>query len=405
MKLKYVWIVFKKELKDIIRDRRTIITSILLPMVLIPLINIFVGGGVQKFQKDINENIAIALSASSNTPEIKRLMQEKILQANPNLKLVETDNPVEALNNEEVRCIIDFEKDYKEKLEKGIPFKITLQYDESRTRSQAGADFVAEAIRSFESGIVAERLAALGIDEKLLHPVEIERSNIAPNQQNGSNMVLQMLLPLMASLLVAIGGIPAATDLVAGEKERKTFEPLLTTLPSRGSLLLGKYLTVTLFSFVSVIAIMTGLAIGYLVNPNSLTMGLGNQLNGFNVQPLALVLALLITILLGMTFSGIQIAISAFARSYKEAQTYLSFLMIAAMIPGYATMFLQPGDLTVVMFLLPVMNTIASFKMLLGGMVNYGYLFISLAVSLVFVALTLWLAASFFSKEKIIFRV
>jgi sodium transport system permease protein len=68
-------------------------------------------------------------------------------------------------------------------------------------------------------------------------------------------------------------------------------------------------------------------------------------------------------------------------------------------------MFLQPGDLTAVMFLLPVMNTIASFKMLLGGMVNYGYLFISLAVSIVFVALTLWLAASFFSKEKIIFRV
>jgi sodium transport system permease protein len=405
MKLKYVWIVFKKELKDIIRDRRTIITSILLPMVIIPLINFFTGGGVQKFQRDINENITIALSASSNTPEIKKLVQEKIIPANPNLKLVETDNPVEALNNEQVRCIIDFEKDYKEKLEKGIPFKITLQYDESKTKSQAGADFVADAIRSFEAGLVAERLAALGIDERLLHPVEIERSNIVANQQRGSNMMLQMLLPLMVGMLVSIGGIPAATDLVAGEKERKTFEPLLTTLPSRGSLLLGKYLTVTVFSFVSVIAIMTGVAIGYLVNPNSLTMGMESQLYGFNIEPPALVLALFITILLGMTFSGIQIAVSTFARSYKEAQTYLSFLMLAAMIPGYATMFLQPGDLTVVMFLLPVMNTIASFKMLLGGMINYGYLFISLAASLVFVALTLWLAASFFSKEKIIFRV
>lgn len=405
MKLKYVWIVFKKELKDIIRDRRTIITSILLPMVIIPLINIFTGGGVQKFQRDINENITIALSASSNTPEIKKLVQEKIIPANPNLKLVETDNPVEALNNGQVRCIIDFDKDYEEKLENGIPFKITLQYDESKTKSQAGADFVADAVRSFESGIVAERLAALGIDERLLHPVEIERSNIAANQQKGSNMMLQMLLPLLVGMLVSVGGIPAATDLVAGEKERKTFEPLLTTLPSRGSLLLGKYLTVTLFSFVSVIAIMTGIAIGYLVNPNSLTMGIESQAYGFNIQPLALVLALIITILLGMTFSGIQIAISAFARSYKEAQTYLSFLMFAAMIPGYATMFLQPGDLTVIMFLLPVMNTIASFKMLLGGMVNYGYLFISLAASLVFVALTLWLAASFFSKEKVIFRV
>ncbi|MGI6668444.1 MAG: ABC transporter permease [Acetivibrionales bacterium] len=405
MNLRYVWIVFKKELKDIIRDRRTIVTSILLPMLLIPLINIIMGGGVQKFQRDINENVTIALSASSNTAEIKRLVQEKIIPANPNLKLVETDDPVDALNKGQVRCIINFDEDYEEKLGKGIPFKITLQYDESRTKSQAGADFVADAIRSFESGIVAERIAAAGIDEELLNPVEIERVNIAANQQKGSNMVLQMLLPLLVGMLVSVGGIPAATDLVAGEKERKTLEPLLTTLPSRGSLLLGKYLTVTVFSIVSVIAIMTGIAIGYLINPNSLTMGVESQLYGLNIQPLALVLAVLITILLGMTFSGIQIAISAFARSYKEAQTYLSFLMLVAMIPGYATMFLQPGDLTVVMFLLPVMNTIASFKMLLGGMVNYGYLFVSLAASLVFVALTLWLAASLFGKEKIIFRI
>ena len=148
-----------------------------------------------------------------------------------------------------------------------------MQYDESRTKSQAGADFVADAIRSFESGIVAERIAAAGIDEELLNPVEIERVNIAANQQKGSNMVLQMLLPLLVGMLVSVGGIPAATDLVAGEKVRKTLEPLLTTLPSRGSLLLGKYLTVTVFSIVSVIAIMTGIAIGYLINPNSLTMG------------------------------------------------------------------------------------------------------------------------------------
>ncbi len=403
MKLKHTLIVFKKEVKDLIRDRRTIFTSILIPMLIIPLINIIMGGGVEKFTKDLNENVTVTLSRASNNSEVKQLVQEKLLKGNPNLKLVEVDDPAEALKNEQVRCILDFEDGFAEKLKVGRPFKITLQYDESKTKSQASVDIVSQAIEQFKVKIVGERIAALGLDKDILEPVVIERSNVAEGGQ-GSNMMLLMFLPMMIGLLVSIGGIPAATDLVAGEKERNTFEALLTTMPSRGSLLMGKYLAVTLFSFVSVVAIVTGMVIGYLINPNSLTMGVDSQISGFEAQPLAVVLALVITIALGMTFSGLQIALSAFARSYKEAQTYLSFLMIAAMIPGYATMFLQPGDLQTFMFALPVLNTISAFKMILGGVVNYTNLLLALITSVVFVAVTLWIAASLFKKEKILFR-
>ena len=404
MKLKHALIVFRKEVKDLIRDKRTIISSIFLPMVLIPLLNIVMSGGVQSFEKSMNENVSIALSQSSNTPEIRKLVQDRILPANPNLKLVETIDPVQALKNEKVRCVIGFESGYAEKMKQGRPFKITLQYDETKTKSQTGADIVSGAIGELQTSIVKERLAALGLSDEILSPVEIEKQNMAENNQ-GSNIMLQMLLPFMIGMLIAIGGIPAATDLVAGEKERNTFEPLLTTMPDRGSLLFGKYMAVTLFSFVSVAAILTGLVIGYMISPNALTMGIDAAAYGsLNIQPLALVLALLITAMLGMTFAGIQIAISTFAKSYKEAQTYLSFLMILAMIPGYATMFLQPGDMSAVMFVFPVLNTIAAFKMILGGVINYGNLIIALVTSLIFVALTLWLAASMFKKEKYLFR-
>lgn len=403
MNLKHIWIVFKKEVRDLGRDKRTIITSILLPMLLIPLINIVMGGGIQKFEKDINENVSIALSQSSDTQDVRKLLQDRILSINPNLRLVESDDPTADLVNDKIRCIIDIESEYKEKMEQGIPFKITLQYDESKTKSQTSVDIVSRAINEFETALVAERMAALGLNEEILHPVVIERSNMAPNQK-GSNMMMQMMLPLMIGMLVSVGGIPAATDLVAGEKERNTFEPLLTTLPDRGSLLVGKYLTVTLFSFVSVIAILLGLVLGYMVNPNSLTMGVDAQITGFEIQPLAFALAILITIALGMTFSGIQIAISTFSKSYKEAQTYLSFLMIVAMVPGYATMLLQPSDLSPAMFAVPVLNTIAAFKMILGGVIDYGNLMIALVTSIIFVILTLWLAASLFKKEKMLFR-
>jgi len=403
MKLKHVMIVLRKEIKDLIRDRRTIISSIVIPMILIPLVNIVMGGGIQKFEQDMNENVTVALSQSSNTAEIRELVRDRILSKNPNIILVDTDDPVKALENNEIRCIIELESSYKEKLEEGKPIRVTLQYDESKSKSQAAADIVAWAVDEFSAEVIEERIIALGLDPAILQPVQIERMNIAPNDK-GNNMMLEMMLPFLISMLVAIGGIPAATDLVAGEKERNTFEPLLTTMPDRGSLLLGKYLAVTLFSFVSLIAIMAGLSIGYMINPNSLTIGVDEGLKGITLEPLAVVLALLITIALGMTFSGIQIALSTIAKSYKEAQTYLSFLMLATMIPGYATMFMQASDLSPVMFALPVMNTVVAFKMVLSGSINYFNLVLALATSIVFVALILAFAASLFKKEKVLFR-
>lgn len=403
MKLKHVMIVLRKEVKDLLRDRRTIISSILLPMILIPVINIVMGGGIQKFEKDMNENVMVALSRSSNSPEVRELVQEMILSKNPNIVLVDAEDPVKALENNEIRCIIEIENSYAEKLEDGQPIQITLQYDESKTKSQAAADIVSRAIDKFSEEVVEERIAALGLDPDFLQPVQVERKNLAPNDM-GNNMMLQMMLPFMISILVAVGGIPAATDLVAGEKERNTFEPLLTTMPDRGSLLLGKYLAVTLFSMVSLVAILVGLSIGYIINPNSLTIGIDTQLQGISLDPLAVVLALLITVALGMTFSGIQIALSTIAKSYKEAQTYLSFLMLAAMVPGYATMFMQASDLSPVMFVMPVMNTVAAFKMILGGSINYFNLVLALVTSIIFVILTLMFAASLFKKEKVMFR-
>jgi sodium transport system permease protein len=403
MKLKHVMIVLRKEVKDLLRDRRTIISSILLPMILIPVINIVMSGGIQKFEKDMNENVMVALSRSSNSPEARELVQERILSKNPNIVLVDAEDPVKALENNEIRCIIEIENSYAEKLEDGQPIQITLQYDESKTKSQAAADIVSRAIDKFSEEVVEERIAALGLDPDFLQPVQVERKNLAPNDM-GNNMMLQMMLPFMISILVAVGGIPAATDLVAGEKERNTFEPLLTTMPDRGSLLLGKYLAVTLFSMVSLVAILVGLSIGYIINPNSLTIGIDTQLQGISLDPLAVVLALLITVALGMTFSGIQIALSTIAKSYKEAQTYLSFLMLAAMVPGYATMFMQASDLSPVMFVMPVMNTVAAFKMILGGSINYFNLVLALVTSIIFVILTLMFAASLFKKEKVMFR-
>lgn len=405
MILKHVWIVFKKEVRDIARDRRTLITNLLIPIILMPLLFAFMGGGMSKMEEDI-ENITIALTAQSDTEEIRSLLENEVFDNYPNISLKESvEDPVEAIRQDDVRFVLEVESDYATFLEQGTPYTITVHYDQSDTKSISSFGILNQAIQEYSQKQVEHRLTAMNIDLQILQPVEIVPVNTA-DENTGGNFMIMMMLPMLAAVLIAVGGIPAATDLVAGEKERGTFEPLLTTQAGRMSILMGKYLTVTLFSFVSVIAQLIGVIIGGLISPGFFTMAEGGAGGGvrFFMPMGALLLSILTIIALGMVFSAVQLAISTFAKSFKEAQTYLSFLIFVAMIPSYATMMMQPDDLQLYMFFVPLLNAIASLKMSLGGVINYTYLGIGLGTSLVYVILSLMLAAWMFNKEKYLFR-
>ncbi len=402
MKLKHVFIVFKKEVKDIIRDRRTIITSFVAPLVLMPVLLLITGGSVQKFEKELRENVRVALASNSNTGDIKRVAGE-IVAVNPDIELVDTEDPIGALKNGDVRAVLEIDPDYKDKLSQYKPFTINIYYKRGEAESESSLNILKAAISQYNSKVVVERIKALGQSVDILEPVRINEINEA-DEKKSSNMMVLMMLPMLMAILVVVGGIPAATDLVAGEKERNTFEPLLTTAPSRLSILLGKYLAVTLFSLFSVLATVSGYFIGYTINPNFINMGIEGDTGLLNVPAGTLVLAILISIELGMTFAGIQIALSTFAKSFKEAQTYLSFLIFVGMIPGYATMFMQPTDVKLYMMFTPILNTVAAFKLVLGGVINYTYLVLALATSLIYVVLALLLAAWTFNNEKYLFR-
>lgn len=405
MNFKHVWIVFKKEVKDIARDKRTLLTNLFVPIVLMPLLFSLMGGSIEKMEKDITENISVALAAESNTDEIRNHVENEIFAgfSNINLESRAVDDPVQAVRNKEVRFVLKVEESFAESLESGQPYSITVIYDQSDAKSSGSFGILSAAINQYNQRVVRQRLEELDVNPEILEPVRIVENNAAAEKSNG-NMMIMMLLPMLVAVLVAVGGIPAATDLVAGEKERGTFEPLLTTQSSRMSILLGKYMTVTLFSIVSVIAQFIGVVIGGIISPGFFTIADQGAELSFYIPPAALLFTILITITLGMVFAGLQLAISTYARSFKEAQTYLSFLIFLAMVPAYATMMMQPDDIQLVMFFIPLLNAIASLKMILGNVINYTNLAIALCSSAVYVVISLIFAASLFKKEKVLFR-
>jgi len=152
-----------------------------------------------------------------------------------------TDAMVAAIRQDEVRFVLEVEDNYAALLEQGTPYKITVHYDQSDTKSVSSFGILNQAIQEYSEKKVEQRLTAMNIDLQILQPVEIVPVNAADENASG-NFMIMMMLPMLAAVLIAVGGIPAATDLVAGEKERGTFEPLLTTQAGRMSILLGKYL-------------------------------------------------------------------------------------------------------------------------------------------------------------------
>ena len=402
MRKNHTWTVFKKEVIDIARDKKTLFSNILLPIILMPVLMIVLGSGTRKFTQEMTENITVAFTSESASVEAQEFFKNKIAVHNDNIILKDpVDSSEAAIKNGDVKLVVELDKDFQAKMDRGEPFSIKIFFDNSKSSSGGSVDVLERAIEKFNISTTNERLEALGLDTALLTAAVNEKVNVSKGSPG--NMMLSMMLPMLIAMLVAVGGIPAATDLVAGEKERMTLEPLLTTRASRLSILLGKYCTINIFTFVSVLSTLAGFIISYIISPESITMGMGN-VGGIQLQPVALLLSLAITILMGMTFSGIQLAISTYARSFKEGQTYLSMLIFVVMIPSYATMMMQASDLKTHMFLVPVLNTISSLKMILGGVIDYSRLYLALLSSVVYVGITLYLSVLMFKKESVLFR-
>ncbi len=138
MSFKHIWIVFIKEVKDIARDRRTLITNLLVPIILMPLLFAFLGGGMEKMEEDI-ENITIAL-----TEEIRELLENEVFADFPNVKINGiVKDPKAAVQNKDARFVLEVDSNFSDLLQQGKTYNITVHYDQNDTKSVGGFSIIA----------------------------------------------------------------------------------------------------------------------------------------------------------------------------------------------------------------------------------------------------------------------
>lgn len=382
-------VVIKKELKDWSRDRRSILT-VLISSLLAPGIIFFMFNSMASRQRSV-EDITVPVVGAGNAPAFVDWLKQ---QAGVTI----TDGPQDAeeavrSRREEVVVVID--EDFAKNFAASKPAQVRLVSDGSSQNSRPKIQRVRQMLQRYNGEIGSLRLIARGVSPVVAQAVQIEDVEVSSAQQRAA-MVLGFI-PLFVMLAAFTGAMGISTDSTAGERERGSFEALLVNPAPRISIAAGKWLagTITAIATVMITAILLFSMFRYLPLQD---LGIRFRLGApemLGTMAVVLPLAPLIV--------AIQMYVATFAKSFKEAQSYLSFLMMAQMIPGMmATM--NPTGTKAWMYYVPWIGQQTLLSDVLGNKPISPFTFVIVGVvNITLAVIAIRAAAGLMTREKIIF--
>jgi sodium transport system permease protein len=388
-------IVYKKELKDMFRDKKTLVAAILIPFLLYPIIFGLMGKGIKDNMDYVDKGIEIALVDEGNSK------LGEFIKSQDNVKIKESKNILEDVKEGKLILGLEIPEDFDKNISGEKKADIIIKYDNTSQKSSMAMSYINGIIEEYSKGIVAQRLQSKNIDTSILTPIDTITKSPEKEESGFGKMMLSLMLPMMLVIFAASGPIASATDLGAGEKERGTLEPLLTTQANRMSLLCGKFLAITTMGVVTSLAFVGGLGLSMKMSPEAFNYGMEEA--SFALEPKALVIMVILTILLTMVFGALALAISMYARSFKEAQTYLTPLSFVGML-GFTSYFIEPKTMSMGLLHIPIINVVVVIKELTLGIFNFAHLGIVLLWMLIYIGISISFARYMFSKEEVIFR-
>ena len=375
--------VLKKELLDIVRDRKTLVFTLILPILIYPLMFKFMSSSMEKAQTDIEKEINIYIEGDTDSP------MAKTITALENVKTPEVESPTEALKNGDIQLIINIPENFDENIAAGKNDTIDLLIDEESNKYMIASSFVNDIYDNYKNTIVEQRLTANGIDPSILKPFEVNVKSGINTDNDNINGVASMLLTMIPTLIVILmvsSTVGMAADLGAGEKERFTFEPLLSTSAKRSSLLWGKITALCTVSFLALIA------------------NLAEESINFNLEPATILGMLVVGCLVLVTLSALQISVSIYARSTKEANSYLAAITMPTMILSFLPYMMDAKGINPAFFNIPITNAICLMKEFTVGIFDVKHIAIVIGWHLVYIVASIMFAKFMFSKEEVIFR-
>jgi len=390
-----IFTIFKKELKDTLRDKRTLMMMLVIPILVFPVImNIFVGVSATFSEEAATKKVKIGFVGEKDNYVLKQLKnlpkemgKKEIVFYSDSIQLKKD------LRLDSIQIGMFSEKQFSNNLTAQKPAKLTVFYNATDVGMKDRAEIYLNTIEDIAR---QERILDLNLDETKLTPIITEYNNVASSEE----MIGKLAGGILPYIFIAFGFLGCmypAIDLFTGEKERGTIETLLTTPVARWQILFGKMGVVVLSGLLASTAALIGLSLSIEVLDVVENAELLAIVHGIlSVKFILLLYALLIP--LTVFFAGVMIPIAVYAKSFKEAQSIITPLNIVMVLPAMVGFF--PGiELNLTTACIPVVNIVLATKDLIAGTLDMGLLALSFGVMFAIATLAVFVSYKQFDKE------
>lgn len=401
--------VYVKELRDMLRDRRTIKSMIIIPTIAMPLL-IFGFGKIMftVFFKAEQEVATIMISGGEDSPAvIAALKAEKKFRVVPL-----AEDWKQKISEKKVRAVVQIPPHFEADMQSGNHASSVIIYNyDGEMKSGFAAGQLERFFRIWSEKAVEQRLVARGLPATLVQPFETKRENVAPPEKVGGN-TLGGIVPYLIVILCFTGAMYPAMDLTAGEKERGTMETLLCSPVDRVDIVFGKFLVVLTSSLSAMTLSLTSTAVSFALGGSFLggSKAVAAAAAGKSaghvmamIDPFGIFGVLAMVLPVAVLFSAVLLTVSLFAKSFKEAQSYVGPMIFVVLLPAMIGML--PGiDLNARLALVPILNLSLICKEMLSGVWHWDLIAIIFGSTCVYAGLALAWCVRMFNREDVIFR-
>jgi len=386
-------IVFLKEIIDNLRDRRTLASALIMGPIFGPVLFAFVINlSIERSLEDVERTLELPVIGKSHAPNLVRYL------ASQNIDVVEGPDEraaaIAAVKTGLHDIVLIIPPDFGEQLADTVPAKVELVSDQANTDADREARRVRNALYAYNRELAGIRLSARGVNPMVLRPLNIDEIDVST--PSGRSAILLGMMSYFFIFATLMGGMYLAIDATAGERERGSLEPLLSLPVTRDQLIFGKIgatcvymalsLTLSLTSFYVVLNFLPLQQLG--MTPN---FGPGVVFAAFLLfAPFILLGAALMTL------------IASFTKSYREAQTWLSIVLIAPTLPILIVSILTLRPKLEFMFVPSLSQHLLLVDMVKNEPVNDLHVLISVVSTLFFGALLTWICARLYRREGLL---
>ncbi|MEM1229851.1 MAG: ABC transporter permease [Pseudomonadota bacterium] len=384
-------IVLRKECIDNLRDRRTMISSFSIAALGPLLFVVLMGFVLNNALGESEEALELTVTGGEHAPALIDFLSRNHTE----LDLKAIDDPEQAVRNGDESLVLRIPDNYAERFSAGRPIALDLIYDSSNFGASNSTFRRARGLLSQYAGTLGSlRLAMRGVDPAVVQPLSVQQVDVSSPAERA--LMLMSTLPYLLILAVFMGGFYLAIDTTAGERENKSLESLLIQPVSRRALVLGKMGATGIFGMLVLLLFLIVFAFSVPFIPfHKVGMRLDfGALEGLKVFAVCLPLIVLA--------AGLLTLVASYAKSYKEAQTYLSLLILIPTMPVIVTQFLDLERTWWLMMIPSQSQATLVTQIIAREPIEPLHVALSATVTLLVGALFAWLAIRLYSRERIL---